>query len=929
MEVHLLKIIGPMVSATKKIGDKDWRFEISTYSKYHEPKVIDSKNVPLYEVFYKISDEMENKDFTINSLLMDYRGWIYDYFNGQTDLIAKRIKVVGDPVERFKNEPRMMLRAVDLMLKRNFRLDSKTKKALKEVVFEQDREMSPKVKRELLISILLHDKGFETLYEYGFITDFLSVFNGDMNANEAKKYSQIFKTHQQLSKNSRLGTRELFFYILSKHIRPKSRNRTVKKLIKKHNIDDNFATIIGYYKPFRLNERYTFTSSKFYLAQKELLSGKRITWNKVIKIRELVLQMNKNNLLTEEKFIATINKTFIPYFSCIARLEGMSVMEIRKRINWYLRIYTKTYEYYFSNIEKVVKHLEVCYGLERRKARPLVMGAITRALMSYSSFTNWETLIDEITGKLEVIADVPTLVGLKGEENINLDIDYEFMMESCVHKSQSNTKKTLGDEIKDDKDIALNSHAVFDRYINTDLPKDGISLLKRLRRKVWVMIQGDYVFPEEKINEIISDYPQTLNEVLLEDSPFIKNSKAIEDYRGQMNESLNQFQRKSLEGLRDEYAKTMHYYHETFCDSLSDRDKQSLMSARDYAFDLFKDKKFYWNFFSANIRINTIPNSKLRLQDIKRVIDMETYRDIDWFILGKNQIKHNKVVNDLKYRMDKNFTENDKITLMPNKKDYQSFMQAGYENFISKRDTKEKKLLEECRRVICNYDLKSFSKMFKNNLATQKGKHKVFILDWILFNDAPSGKLMKVDYLRSMLRKSMNEREKYNYHRIAREYQNIVVKGINSKLFGSTLKNINDEYYTYFTHQFVGAMPELDIASSERVQTFLNNKLWWHCEHICGVLPIYYKQNKWFFYENLINDTEGKLIIPCSVADSVYSIVTLHGGPAKKINWTKIARIYNVLPIEKMPVGIITSKMAEYIYRYAIDKRKRRRRMAK
>jgi hypothetical protein len=221
------------------------------------------------------------------------------------------------------------------------------------------------------------------------------------------------------------------------------------------------------------------------------------------------------------------------------------------------------------------------------------MGAITRALMSYSSFTNWETLIDEITGKLEVIADVPTLVGLKGEENINLDIDYEFMMESCVHKSQSNTKKTLGDEIKDDKDIALNSHAVFDRYINTDLPKDGISLLKRLRRKVWVMIQGDYVFPEEKINEIISDYPQTLNEVLLEDSPFIKNSKAIEDYRGQMNESLNQFQRKSLEGLRDEYAKTMHYYHETFCDSLSDRDKQSLMSARDYAFDLFKDKKTY------------------------------------------------------------------------------------------------------------------------------------------------------------------------------------------------------------------------------------------------------------------------------------------------------------------------------------------------
>ena len=233
------------------------------------------------------------------------------------------------------------------------------------------------------------------------------------------------------------------------------------------------------------------------------------------------------------------------------------------------------------------------------------------------------------------------------------------------------------------------------------------------------------------------------------------------------------------------------------------------------------------------------------------------------------------------------------------------------------------KLLEECRRAIFNYDLKSFSKMFKNNLATQKGKHKVFILDWILFGDAPSGRLIKVDYLRGLLRNGMNERERYNYQRIFREYQNIVIKGINSKIFGSTLENINDDYYEYFIHQFSGAMPESDIASSERVQTFLNNKLWWHCENICGVLPIYYKQNKWFFYENTIIDKEGKLIIPCSVANSIYSIISLYGGPSKKINWTKIARIYNVLPVEKMPIGIMTSKLAEYIYRYAIDKRKK------
>ena len=83
------------------------------------------------------------------------------------------------------------------------------------------------------------------------------------------------------------------------------------------------------------------------------------------------------------------------------------------------------------------------------------------------------------------------------------------------------------------------------------------------------------------------------------------------------------------------------------------------------------------------------------------------------------------------------------------------------------------------------------------------------------------------------------------------------------------------------------------------------------------------KSNLNYAIENTIIDKEGKLIIPCSVANSIYSIVSLYGGASKKTNWTKVARTYNVLSIEKMPIGIMTSKLAEYIYRYAIDKRKK------
>ena len=71
------------------------------------------------------------------------------------------------------------------------------------------------------------------------------------------------------------------------------------------------------------------------------------------------------------------------------------------------------------------------------------------------------------------------------------------MLESCVHNSQPDSGDNLEEEIKNDAETILKSHALFHKYIKTDLPKDGISLLANLRKKASLIIRGELT--EERI----------------------------------------------------------------------------------------------------------------------------------------------------------------------------------------------------------------------------------------------------------------------------------------------------------------------------------------------------------------------------------------------------------------------------------------------
>jgi poly(A) polymerase len=82
-------------------------------------------------VYGSIEDDAWRRDFTINALYYDIANFaVLDYVGGMTDLRAGLIRLIGDPVQRYQEDPVRMLRAVRFAAKLGFRLDPATEAPL-------------------------------------------------------------------------------------------------------------------------------------------------------------------------------------------------------------------------------------------------------------------------------------------------------------------------------------------------------------------------------------------------------------------------------------------------------------------------------------------------------------------------------------------------------------------------------------------------------------------------------------------------------------------------------------------------------------------------------------------------------------------------------------------------------------------------------
>jgi poly(A) polymerase len=97
-----------------------------------EDRVTDEHGRILRDNAYgNIDDDVWRRDFTANSLYYNIADFsIWDYTGGVADIAARRLKLIGDPVTRYREDPVRMLRAARFEAKLGFTLDGETGTAI-------------------------------------------------------------------------------------------------------------------------------------------------------------------------------------------------------------------------------------------------------------------------------------------------------------------------------------------------------------------------------------------------------------------------------------------------------------------------------------------------------------------------------------------------------------------------------------------------------------------------------------------------------------------------------------------------------------------------------------------------------------------------------------------------------------------------------
>lgn len=107
--------------------------EITTYRKEQYTK---NNRKPKVEYTTQLQEDLQRRDFTINSLVCDSKGKIKDFFGGLQDIEDNILRCVGNSKQRFKEDPLRILRGIRFVVKYGMDVEEKTDKRLESCRWE-------------------------------------------------------------------------------------------------------------------------------------------------------------------------------------------------------------------------------------------------------------------------------------------------------------------------------------------------------------------------------------------------------------------------------------------------------------------------------------------------------------------------------------------------------------------------------------------------------------------------------------------------------------------------------------------------------------------------------------------------------------------------------------------------------------------------
>ncbi len=127
-----------------------------------------------------IYDDIKRRDFTITAMAMNLiTGELIDEFGGIKDIRNRIIRAVGDPDERFNEDPLRVLRGIRLAAKLNFNIDSETLDSMRRNAHKLEKVSGERIREELIKGLEANPKRFFILLEKsGVLYELISELEG-------------------------------------------------------------------------------------------------------------------------------------------------------------------------------------------------------------------------------------------------------------------------------------------------------------------------------------------------------------------------------------------------------------------------------------------------------------------------------------------------------------------------------------------------------------------------------------------------------------------------------------------------------------------------------------------------------------------------------------------------------------------------------
>lgn len=201
-----------------KIGK--YNVDITTFRKKSKYK----DGLPIgIEYVNDLKQDLDRRDFTVNTVCIDSGLKVYDYKNGIKDIRNKLIKAVGKTDERLKEDPTRILRALRFMITLGFKLDSEIENYIINNK-EELKKISISKKKYEISKILLSNN----------VYDFIKfVKKNDLEDYLGIKFNKIKRTNNLVGMWAQVET----IYDLNFNKIQTDQIKKIKELVSKGNID--------------------------------------------------------------------------------------------------------------------------------------------------------------------------------------------------------------------------------------------------------------------------------------------------------------------------------------------------------------------------------------------------------------------------------------------------------------------------------------------------------------------------------------------------------------------------------------------------------------------------------------------------------------------------------------------------------------------